>query len=91
MEPKAVNLGHACMVKAMKKRGHVLEPTGSKAAPPKLKRVLKQKRGVYLVEFHRFNKEGERDHHVVAVNCDLRLVFCNTRGALLVHARGQGG
>ena len=82
VEPKAVNLGHACMVKAMKERGHVLEPIGSKAAPPKLQRVLKQKRGVYLVEFHWINKEGERNHHVIAVNCGLRLVFCNTLGAL---------
>ena len=36
VEPKAVNLGHACMVKAMKERGHVLELIGSKSAPPKL-------------------------------------------------------
>ena len=70
------------MVKAMKERGHVLEPIGSKAAPPKLQRVLKQKRGVYLVEFHWINKVGERNHHVIAVNCGLRLVFCNTLGAL---------
>ena len=81
-EPKAVNLGHACMVKEMKERGHVLEPVGSKAAPPKLQRVLKQKRGIFLVEFHWINKEGERNHHVIAVNCGLRLVFCNTLGAL---------
>ena len=82
VEPKAVNLGHARMVKAMKERGHVLEPIGSKSAPPKLQRVLKQTRGIYLVEFHWFNKEGERNHHVIAVNCTLRLVFCNTLGAL---------
>ena len=82
VEPKAVNLGHAGMVKAMKERGHVLEPIGSKAALPKLQRVLKQKRGVYLVKFHWINKEGERNHHVIAVNCGLRLVFCNTLGAL---------
>jgi hypothetical protein len=60
----------------------VLESIGGKAHPPKLQRVLKQRRGVYLVEFHWINKAGERNHHVVAVNCDLRVVFCNTLGAL---------
>ena len=82
VEPKAVNLGHACMVKAMKERGHLLRPIGTKAQPPTLQRVLKQTHGVFLVEFHWVNKEGEQNHHVVAVNCDLRLVFCNTLGAL---------
>ena len=91
VEPKAVNLGHACMVKAMKVRGHVLEPVGSKAAPPKLQRVLKQKRGIFLVEFHWINKEGERNHHVIAVNCGLRLVFCNTLGALPVTLADKVG
>ena len=62
----------------MKRRGHVLVPVGSKAKLPKLQRVLQQRRGVFLVEFHWSNKEGERNHHVVAVNCNLRLVFCNT-------------
>ena len=66
----------------MKERGHVLELIGSKSAPPKLQTVLKQTRGIYLVEFHWFNKEGENNHHVVAVNCGLRVVFCNTLGAL---------
>ena len=60
----------------------MLELIGSKSAPPKLQTVLKQTRGIYLVEFHWFNKEGENNHHVVAVNCGLRVVFCNTLGAL---------
>jgi hypothetical protein len=89
--PRAVNLGHERMVAAMKRRGHVLEPVGGKGRPPKLQRVLKQRSGVYLAEFHWINKEGERNHHVVAVNCDLRLVFCNTLGALPFSLAGAVG
>jgi len=90
-EPKAVNLGHPRMVAAMKKRGHVLEGIGGKSHAPKLQRVLKQRRGVYLVEFHWINKAGERNYHVIAVNCDLRLVFCNTLGALPFSLAGAVG
>jgi hypothetical protein len=80
--PKAVNLGHARVVAAMKRAGFVLHPIGGKKAVPTLQRVLKQRRGVFLVEFYWVNSEGESAHHVVAVNCDLRLIFCNTLGAL---------
>ena len=66
----------------MKRRGHVLVPVGTKAHPPTLQRVLQQRRGVFLVEFHWSNKEGETNDHVIAVNADLRVVFCNTLGAL---------
>jgi len=54
--------------------------------------MLKQRSGVYLVEFHWSNASDEEDFHVIAVNCHLRLVFCNTLGALpfsLGAARGK--
>ena len=90
-EPKAVNLGEARMVAAMKRRGQVLDPVGGKGRVPKLQSVLKQRHGVFLVEFHWSNKAGERNDHVVAVNCDLRLVFCNTLGALPFSLAGSMG
>ena len=82
-EPKPVNLGHDHVVAAMKAKGYVLESVGGKKAPPpRLQRVLEQKCGVFLVEFHWTNSSGAKNHHVVAVNCNIRLVFCNTLGAL---------
>jgi hypothetical protein len=90
-EPKAINLGHERVCDTMKAKECVLESVGGKKSPPKLQRVLKQKRGVFLVEFHWTTSKGERAHHVVAVNCDLRLVFCNTLGALpFTLAKGLG-
>ena len=37
--------------------------------------------GVFFVEFF-WKKPGARDFHVVAVNCDQRMVYCNTLGRI---------
>lgn len=81
VECMPVNLGRDRMVKAMKRRGCVLEAIGPKDRLPKLQTVLKQNSGVFLVEFHWMNGT-DKNHHVIAVNCDLRYVYCNTLGAI---------
>jgi len=78
----AVNLGHPAMERAMQARGHILDRVGSKASVPKVKTLLKQRSGLFLVEYQWINSAGKRDHHVIAINCMLRLVFCNTLGAI---------
>ena len=50
--------------------------------PPRLAEILKQKSGVFLFEFHWLKSSGDKGHHVIVINCDLRLVFCNTIGVL---------
>merc|ERR1712185_461777 len=49
---------------------------------PSMAEVLGYESGVFFVEFY-WKKPGElSDFHVVAVNCDQRMVFCNTLGRI---------
>ena len=66
----------------LKSLGFALDPIGGKKKPPHLQQILKQKGGVFLFEFHWRRLNAERGHHVIVVNCHLRLVFCNTLGAI---------
>jgi hypothetical protein len=86
-------LGHPNVVTALKTAGIVLQcvkgttsSSNGKTNPPSLEQVLKQESGVWIVQFRwdRTKSCGsiESVDHAVAVNCDLRLVFCNTLGAL---------
>ena len=51
--------------------------------PPTMVQVLGFDSGVFLVEFFWRRKEtNAQDWHVVAVNCDMRRVFCNTLGVI---------
>ena len=68
---------------AIEKAGYRLKRVGNKKTPAKFACILQQKRGVYIVEYFWKNKEsGEKNWHVVAVNCCQRRVFCNTLGVL---------
>ena len=84
-----VNLSHDNVVTALKTAKIALVSIkctnslpGKHSTPPRLDQVLKQKSGVWIVDFVWNNTEGNGVAHAVAVNCDLRLVFCNTLGAL---------
>lgn len=81
-----VNLGHPEVVNALKTAGLYLRATRpSFEAQPSLEQVLKQKNGVYIVEF----TWGDSVAHTIAVNCNLRLVFCNTLGAVPFTLAGK--
>ena len=60
----------------------VASGTKKKRVVPKMIQILGLVSGVFFVEFFWMNKDGDRDFHVVAVNCDQRRVFCNTLGVI---------
>jgi hypothetical protein len=81
-EGSGVILDHHNVVAALRTAGFIAAPTWTNPQiAPSLGQVLKQKSGVWIVQFNWDNK-GVSVRHTVAVNCYLRLVFCNTLGAL---------
>jgi hypothetical protein len=84
----SINLSHPNVFTALKTAGLVLEAIkvpGVKGQPS-LEQVLKQKSGVYIVEFQWGDSSVA---HTIAVNCNLRLVFCNTLGAVPFTLAGK--
>ena len=79
---EAVKLDDDRFQSVLKSLGFALDLIGGKKKPPHLQQILKQKGGVFLFEFHWYRSNAERGHHVIVVNCHLRLVFCNTLGAI---------
>ena len=55
-----------------------------------MQRVMKQDKGVYIAEFYWRGADGDSDFHVVAINCWLRCVFCNTLGAVPFRLGADG-
>ena len=43
---------------------------------------MAQEAGVYLVEYQWRTNQGQNMYHCVYLNCNLRVVFCNTLGAV---------
>ena len=80
--------GKAVAKPAIERAGYQLQRVGGKKGkkhPPKMKQVLQQRSGVFLVEFYwrkRVDAEVASNWHVVAVNCDQRRVWCNALGVL---------
>ena len=60
----------------------VVSGSKKKRIHPTMTQILGLVSGVFFVEFHWRNKDGDRDFHVVAANCDQRRVFCNTLGVI---------
>jgi len=86
----AIKLDDRHGVSVLKSRGLAIEMIGGKKNPPRLQQVLGQNAGVFLYEFHWLKSSGEKGWHVIGVNCDLRLVFCNTLGVLPFTYCGNG-
>ena len=53
----------------------------AKGQAPSFQTVLGQQSGCWLIEF-RWADAGGGNYHVVLVNCCLRVVLCNTLGAI---------
>jgi hypothetical protein len=53
---------------------------------PRMQDLLSQPRGIFLMElfWQKVQANGERkcDYHAVVVNCDRRVVLCNTLGVV---------
>ena len=60
----------------------VVSGSKKKRTYPTMIQILGLVSGVFFVEFFWKNKSGDRDFHVVAVNCDQRRVFCSTLGVI---------
>ena len=71
------------------KAGYQLARVGTKKQPPTFRRVLQQRRGVFLVEFY-WRKSDGADWHVVAVNCCQRRVWCNALGVVPFSLKKRG-
>lgn len=57
---------------------------------PSMKAVLGFESGVYVIEFHwRHRITNKCNHHVVAVNCNQRRVFCNRLGVIVFSTNKQ--
>jgi hypothetical protein len=60
----------------------VVSGSKKKRIHPTMTQILGLVSGVFFVEFHWRNKDGDRDFHVAAANCDQRRVFCSTLGVI---------
>ena len=64
----------------------------SSGLPPHMQEIMKQRRGVWLAEFFwekqvaqssdQRSRSTISNFHTVAINCDLRIVLCNTLGVI---------
>lgn len=81
----AVRFSHQSADALIQKAGYVLRPINVKHIDGKLESILQQANGIFLVEFYwrkTFSVGNTNDWHVIAVNCDRRLIFCNSLGVI---------
>ena len=79
-----ISFSHPIVMGTIMKAGFVLRPL--RVQIKSLQTLLRQTSGIFLVEIFWKNackaESSTQDFHVIAVNCDWRLVFCNTLGII---------